>query len=155
MSRLLVIQDLNSFRTGWKSRCWRTNTKDNWPLYGEWLRPVVFHGISRLGSGKAVKARPLQAAPYPSRKILVVPANRSLWLLIHRHLVLPLEMSWDLLHWYHCYYHRQGQFRFQKESTKEPLACLLPIVKHRWLATRPPHWLQGLCSASGVKVRPI
>jgi len=59
-----AIQDLNSFRTGSKSYWRRTSIKDNRDL----LRLIVFHGLSRLGSGNAVKAPllPMRLALYPT-----------------------------------------------------------------------------------------
>jgi hypothetical protein len=95
-----AIQDLNSFRTGSQSRLWSASIKDKWPFHRKWLRRIVFHGISRLGSGNA-RLLPLRVAPYPARMRLVAPADNIIWLLIHRHLVFALERSWEFLQWIH------------------------------------------------------
>ena len=63
-------------------------------------REVATCRLSRWGSGNAVKA-PLLAlwvALYPK---LMALAGDTIWLLIHRHLVLALERSRGFLQWNH------------------------------------------------------
>ena len=94
-----AIQYLNSFRAGWKSGCWKRNIKGNWFPHRERLQHVVFHGISRSGSGKLVKALLLLLRVVLSlpRMNLVTPADNGLCPLILQHL-LAFELRRELRH---------------------------------------------------------